>query len=205
MHGLPRPRLPAPKGAPKPMPPHRTPPRTHVRDAMPRGRQCRPRGRSPASLQCADWPGLPCAPQITPEEYQAARDELRAANARPLKKVVEAKARKQKRLRMRLQQVRAGRCPARSACPCGRPGTAQGVVQPCPSVSAHRCDGLSHPIYAALPSLCCCPAAPFSWGQSPASAAGGTMAVSPALSRRRPSAHRRGRRLRRWPTRRTCP
>ena len=60
---------------------------------------------------------LPC-PQITPDEYQAAREELRAIDARPIKKVVEAKARKHKRLHMRLTKVRGrgagagGRMPA---------------------------------------------------------------------------------------------
>lgn len=44
--------------------------------------------------------------QVTSEEYAAAREELRAIDARPVKKVMEAKARKQKRLRMRLTQVR---------------------------------------------------------------------------------------------------
>ena len=45
--------------------------------------------------------------QITPEEYRAAREELRSIDARPIKKVAEAKARKQKRLRMRLDKVGA--------------------------------------------------------------------------------------------------
>ncbi|PSC71474.1 rRNA methyltransferase [Micractinium conductrix] len=44
--------------------------------------------------------------QVTSEEYAAAREELRAIDARPVKKVMEAKARKQKRLRMRLTQAR---------------------------------------------------------------------------------------------------
>lgn len=46
-------------------------------------------------------------PQITAEEYRAAREELRSIDARPIKKVAEAKARKRKRLQMRLTQVRA--------------------------------------------------------------------------------------------------
>ena len=50
-------------------------------------------------------PGLP-VPQITAEEYRAAREELRSVDARPIKKVVEAQARKRHRLQMRLTQVR---------------------------------------------------------------------------------------------------
>ena len=49
--------------------------------------------------------------QVTSEEYAAAREELRAIDARPVKKVMEAKARKQKRLRMRLTQVRGWALP----------------------------------------------------------------------------------------------
>lgn len=46
------------------------------------------------------------APQITGEEYRAAKEELRAIDARPIKKVAEAKARKRKRLVGKLQQAR---------------------------------------------------------------------------------------------------
>ncbi len=48
--------------------------------------------------------------QITPEEYKAAREELRSIDARPIKKVAEAKARKQKRLRVRLDKVGGWGC-----------------------------------------------------------------------------------------------
>lgn len=46
------------------------------------------------------------APQITAEEYKAAKDELKAIDARPIKKVAEAKARKRKRLAAKLTQAR---------------------------------------------------------------------------------------------------
>lgn len=46
------------------------------------------------------------APQITAEEYKAAREELKAIDARPIKKVAEAKARKRKRLQGKLTQAR---------------------------------------------------------------------------------------------------
>ena len=46
------------------------------------------------------------APLITPEEYKAARDELKAIDARPIRKVAEAKARKRKRLQGKLTQAR---------------------------------------------------------------------------------------------------
>jgi hypothetical protein len=57
-------------------------------------------------------------PQITPEEYKAAREELRTIDARPIKKVVEAKARKAKRLHMRLTTVSGGDwgCACLAAC-----------------------------------------------------------------------------------------
>jgi hypothetical protein len=61
----------------------------------------------PASLS------LPPLTQITPEEYRAAREDLRSINTRPIKKVAEAQARKRKRLTMRLTTVRsAGTCPS---------------------------------------------------------------------------------------------
>lgn len=44
--------------------------------------------------------------QITPEEYRAAREELRSIDARPIKKVMEAKLRKRKRLQQRLTVAR---------------------------------------------------------------------------------------------------
>lgn len=47
------------------------------------------------------------APQITTEEYKQAKEELRAIDARPIKKVAEAKARKRKRLGMKLQAARS--------------------------------------------------------------------------------------------------
>jgi AdoMet-dependent rRNA methyltransferase SPB1 len=46
------------------------------------------------------------APQITGAEYAAAKEELRAIDARPIKKVAEAKARKRKRLVGKLTQAR---------------------------------------------------------------------------------------------------
>lgn len=46
------------------------------------------------------------APQITSAEYAAAKEELRSIDARPIKKVVEAKARKQKRIAAKLTQAR---------------------------------------------------------------------------------------------------
>jgi AdoMet-dependent rRNA methyltransferase SPB1 len=46
------------------------------------------------------------APQITAEEYKAAKEQLRAIDARPIKKVAEAKARKRKRLQAKLVQAR---------------------------------------------------------------------------------------------------
>ena len=45
--------------------------------------------------------------QVSKEELAAAKQELRAIDARPIKKVVEARARKQKRLKMRLDTVGA--------------------------------------------------------------------------------------------------
>lgn len=44
--------------------------------------------------------------QVTAEEHQTAKDSLRAVGARPMKKVAEAKARKAKRLAMRLTTAR---------------------------------------------------------------------------------------------------
>jgi AdoMet-dependent rRNA methyltransferase SPB1 len=46
------------------------------------------------------------APQISGAEYKAAKDELRAIDARPIKKVAEAKARKRKRMVAKLTQAR---------------------------------------------------------------------------------------------------
>lgn len=46
------------------------------------------------------------APQITAEEYKAAKEEMRAIDARPIRKVVEAKARKRKRMQAKLTQAR---------------------------------------------------------------------------------------------------
>lgn len=45
-------------------------------------------------------------PQITAEEYKAAKEELKAIDARPIKKVAEAKARKRKRMVAKLAQAR---------------------------------------------------------------------------------------------------
>lgn len=46
------------------------------------------------------------APQVTAEEIKTAKDQLRAIDARPIKKVAEAKARKRKRLQAKLAQAR---------------------------------------------------------------------------------------------------
>jgi len=46
------------------------------------------------------------APQITAEEYKAAKEEMRTIDARPIRKVVEAKARKRKRMQAKLTQAR---------------------------------------------------------------------------------------------------
>ncbi|KFM27898.1 AdoMet-dependent rRNA methyltransferase spb1 [Auxenochlorella protothecoides] len=46
------------------------------------------------------------APQVTPAEYKEAREALRSVDARPMRKVAEAKARKAKRLGERLSQAR---------------------------------------------------------------------------------------------------
>jgi AdoMet-dependent rRNA methyltransferase SPB1 len=46
------------------------------------------------------------APQISAEEFREAKDQLNAIDARPIKKVAEAKARKRNRLVARLQQAR---------------------------------------------------------------------------------------------------
>ncbi|KDD73562.1 Spb1 C-terminal domain-containing protein [Helicosporidium sp. ATCC 50920] len=45
-------------------------------------------------------------PQVTADELQAAKDELKAVDARPIKKVAEAKARKKARLARKLAQAR---------------------------------------------------------------------------------------------------
>jgi AdoMet-dependent rRNA methyltransferase SPB1 len=45
-------------------------------------------------------------PPITSDEYKQARDELKAIDARPIKKIAEAKARKRKRLVSKLTQAR---------------------------------------------------------------------------------------------------
>ena len=46
------------------------------------------------------------APQITTEEYQAAKQEQKAIDAQPIRKVAEAKARKRKRVQAKLSQAR---------------------------------------------------------------------------------------------------
>lgn len=46
------------------------------------------------------------APQVTADEIKTAKEQLRAIDARPIKKVAEAKARKRKRLQAKLAQAR---------------------------------------------------------------------------------------------------